>query len=145
MSSKQKTPVKSIRLTAIAHGFRSGLEDSIAAKLTSEGVAFSYEEKVLAYVKPVSSHNYTPDFVLLSNGIVIESKGRFLLEDRKKHLLIRAQHPSIDLRFVFSNSKTRINKRSPTTYGMWATKNGFQFADKFIPQAWIDEEKPNDI
>ena len=139
MSSKRKTPVKSIRDLAIANGFRSGLEDAIADKLTSQGVGFSYEELVLAYVKPVSTHKYTPDFVLLSNGIVVESKGRFLLEDRKKHLLIKAQHPDVDLRFVFSNSKTRMSKRSPTTYGMWATKHGFLYADKLIPQEWINE------
>lgn len=139
MSSKRKTPVKSVRDLAISNGFRSGLEDAIADKLTSQGVGFSYEELVLSYFKPVSTHKYTPDFVLLSNGIVVESKGRFLLEDRKKHLLIKAQHPDVDLRFVFSNSKTRMSKRSPTTYGMWATKHGFLYADKLIPQEWINE------
>lgn len=42
---------------------------------------------------------------------------------------------------MFSNSKTRISKGSPTTYAAWCEKNGFRYADKFIPQAWLIEPK----
>jgi len=102
------------------------------------GVPFSYESHVIRYVKPVTKHRYTPDF-FLANYIVIESKGRFLPEDRKKHLLVKEQHPDLDIRFVFSNANSRINKTSTTTYAMWCEKNGFLYANKMIPQAWIDE------
>jgi len=101
-------------------------------------VSFSYEELVIPYVKPEKPAKYTPDFVL-PNGIIIESKGRFLTEDRQKHLLVKKQHPELDIRFVFSNSRTKISKRSATTYADWAIKNGFLFSDKSIPAEWINE------
>jgi hypothetical protein len=135
-TSKRK-PV-TVRDVAVALGFRSGLEQAISEYLTSKEVGFTYEKHVIQYEKPVTKHKYTPDFVL-ENGIIIETKGRFLPEDRKKHLLVKAQHPDLDIRFVFSNSNTRITKRSPTTYAAWCSKNGFLYADKTIPEEWLRE------
>lgn len=132
------TVATSSKKVGIALGFRSGLEEQIARQLTAAGMRVSFEELKLEYVKPSRKAKYTPDFEL-PNGIIIESKGRFLTEDRQKHLLVKAQHPDRDIRFVFSNSKTRISKTSPTTYAMWCEKNGFRYADKFIPQAWLLE------
>tara|TARA_R110002126_G_scaffold213495_2_gene359967 strand:- start:248 stop:595 length:348 start_codon:yes stop_codon:yes gene_type:complete len=83
---------------------------------------------------------YTPDF-LLPNGILIETKGRFTTEDRKKHLEIKKQHPALDIRLVFTNSKAKIRKGSKTTYGMWCDKHKFMYADKDVPQDWIEERK----
>lgn len=124
----------------LKYGFRSGLEEAIAEKLTSKGVGFTFEELVISYTKPAKASKYTPDFVL-ENGIIIESKGRFLTEDRQKHILVKAQNPEYDIRFVFSNSKTKISKRSKTTYADWCVKNGFLYADKDIPDAWLKEKK----
>ena len=106
--------------------------------LTARGVSYRYEEVKVAYLKPASKHKYTPDFIL-PNGVVVETKGIFDLADRQKHLLVKAQHPALDIRFVFSRSKSPIRKGSPTTYAAWCSKHGFLFADKLIPQAWIDE------
>jgi len=117
-------------------GFRSGLEDKIAKQLTEAGVAYEYETTKIQYVVPESVHKYTPDFVL-PNGIIVETKGRFTLPDRKKHLLIQKQRPDLDIRFVFSNSKTKISKGSKTSYADWCTKNGFIYADKEIPEEWL--------
>jgi len=128
------------KVTRKVHG-RSGLEDKTMADLAQRGVAYRYEEIKVSYLKPASSHKYTPDFVL-PNGIIVETKGIFDVEDRKKHELIRAQHPALDIRFVFSRSKSPIRKGSPTTYAVWCEKRGIPFTDKTIPQAWIDE--PND-
>lgn len=120
------------------HGYRSGLEDRISEQLTDLSVPFDYEKLKVRYeVNEVRS--YTPDFRLLDNGIIIESKGRFVAADRKKHLLIRKQYPDLDIRFVFSNSRNKINKGSKTTYAMWCDKHGFLYADKLIPKEWIDE------
>lgn len=124
----------------LKYGFRSGLEEAIAEHLASKGVRFTFEELVIPYTKPARTSKYTPDFVL-ENGIIIESKGRFLTEDRQKHLLVKHQHPELDIRFVFSNSRTRINKRSTTTYADWCIKNGFLFADKEVPDSWLKEKK----
>ena len=124
--------------TDLLHGFRSGLEDKVSQQLLDEGVPVKYEEMYIEYTRPQSSHKYTPDFEL-PNGIIIETKGRFMVSDRKKHLLIKEQHPELDIRFVFSNSKAKINKNSKTTYALWCTKNGFKFADKLIPLAWLKD------
>ena len=45
----------------------------------------------------------------------------------------------MDLRYVFQNWNTKIYKSSPTTYKMFAEKQGFTLANKEIPQEWIDE------
>lgn len=138
MVTKTKT-TKTSNEVGLKYGFRSGLEEEIARKLTSKGVSFSFEERVISYTKPSRVSKYTPDFEL-PNGIIIESKGRFITADRQKHILIKDQHPELDIRFVFSNSRARISKRSTTTYGMWCEKHGFKYADKEIPDAWIKEK-----
>ena len=117
------------------HGYRSGLEDRVSQQLKKLSVPVKYEELKIKY-EVHDFRTYTPDFEL-PNGIIIETKGRFVLDDRKKHLLIKKQHPDLDIRFVFSNSKAKINKGSKTTYGMWCDKNGFLYADKLIPEEWI--------
>ncbi len=98
-----------------------------------------YETKKIAYVTPEKPHKYTADFDL-PNGIIVETKGRFVTADRQKHLLIKAQHPLLDIRFVFSNSRARISKTSATTYAAWCEKHGFTFADKRVPEAWLKEK-----
>ncbi|WPM81356.1 hypothetical protein R5W60_06690 [Brucella pseudintermedia] len=122
-----------------AKGFRSGLEDKVAATLDAGGYSYAYEGYRVEYTVPARKAKYTPDFPLLQNGIIVETKGRFLTEDRQKHLLIKEQHPNLDIRFVFSNSKTRISKASQTTYAKWCETHGFQYADKSIPLAWLEE------
>lgn len=124
---------------ALAEGYRSGLEDQVSDQLREMGVPFSYEANVVHYIKPARVAKYTPDFLILNNGIIVETKGRFVTEDRQKHLLIKAQHPDLDIRFVFSNPNTRIAKKSPTTYAMWADRHGFPYAKQRIPADWIAE------
>ena len=132
--------VMSKRAVALKHGFRSGLEEETSKFLTDNGAKFTYEEMKIKYLQPATERQYTPDFVL-ENGIIIETKGRFLVADRKKHILIKRQHPNLDIRFVFSNSKQKLNKASRTTYADWCVKNGFQYADKEIPIHWIKERR----
>lgn len=122
----------------LAEGYRSGLEDKIAAQLRAGGIDPQYETLVIKYVKPERIAKYTPDFPL-PNGIIIETKGRFVTADRQKHLLIKEQRPDLDIRFVFSNPKTRISKTSMTTYAMWCEKHGFKYAAKLIPDEWLKE------
>lgn len=120
-------------------GFRSGLEKDIAAQLRACGIDPKYESLKLKY-RVEKDHTYTPDFPI-TNKIIIETKGRFLTSDRMKMLLIQKQYPELDIRFVFSNSKSRISKVSKTTYAQWCERNGFKYADKTIPQSWIAEIK----
>ena len=125
----------------IREGYRSGLEDLVAKQLNSLGIKFEYEPKdaKVEYTKPQSKHKYTPDFVFAE--FIVETKGRFTTADRKKHKLIKEQHPEIDVRFVFSNSNTRISKQSKTTYAQWCEHYGFKYADKLIPNDWLREIK----
>lgn len=130
-----------VRARAIKHGYRSGLEESIADQLNSKKIKFDYEnpENKIPYTIPASDHTYLPDFKL-PNGIIVETKGRFVLADRKKHKLIKEQHPELDIRIVFSNSKAKLSKKSKTTYGMWCEKLGIPYADKTIPEEWLTEK-----
>ena len=127
-----------VRKSAIQRGYRSGLEDNIAKQLKRLNTGAEYEPFKIPYYIPKSDHTYTPDFVL-PNGIVIESKGRFTLEDRKKHILLQQQWPDLELRFVFSSSKSKLRKGSKTTLANWCDRNGFLYADKLVPEAWVSE------
>ena len=127
----------------LKYGFRSGLEKRVADELTSQGISFSYEEMKIEYTRPARQSKYTPDFVLTNSGIIVETKGRFMTDDRAKHLLLKAEHPHLDIRFVFSNPKQRISKASKTTYAMWCEKHGFKYAKGSIPIQWLRETKPN--
>lgn len=125
----------------LKEGYRSGLEDLIASQLEEKGIEVSYESFSIPYTQPQKPRKYTPDFPL-PNGIIIETKGRFVTADRQKHLWVKEQHPDLDIRFVFSNPNSRIGKKSTTTYAMWCSKNGFKYAKQKIPEEWLKEE-PN--
>lgn len=130
-----------LRKRALAEGYRSGLEELIAKQLEAAGIPVAFEAFRVPYVKPSKPSRYSPDF-LIPNGIIVETKGRFVTADRQKHLFIKDQHPALDIRFVFSNPNARIGKKSTTTYGMWCERAGFQYAAKTIPAAWL-REPPN--
>jgi hypothetical protein len=136
--AKKVTKSSNSKWVARKYGFKSGLEENISKQIESKGIVVQYESEKVEYIVPASKHTYSPDF-LLPNGIIVETKGRFVATDRKKHLLVKEQHPELDIRFVFSNSKNKINKTSKTTYADWCIKNGYQFADKIIPQSWFSE------
>lgn len=123
----------------IAYGFRSGLEEKIAEQLRANGIDPKFETIKLPY-KVEKNCTYTPDFPV-GKRIIIETKGRFQTADRMKMLMVRDQHPEYEFRFIFSNSNARISKVSATTYGRWCEKNGFKYANKVIPQEWIEEIK----
>jgi hypothetical protein len=124
------------RQAALVAGYRSGLEVDIDKILKDNGIDGEYEQHKISYTKPATQHKYTPDF-RLPNGIFIETKGRFVLADQQKHILIKTQSPELDIRFVFQNSKNKIRKGSKTTYADWCTKHGFLYADKDIPADWL--------
>ena len=136
--AKKVTKKNNSKWVAKKHGFKSGLEENISNQITNRGISVEYESEEVPYIIPASQHTYHPDFKL-PNGIRVETKGRFVLADRKKHLLVKEQNPNLDIRFVFSNSKNKINKKSKTTYGDWCDKHGFKYADKEIPDSWFSE------
>jgi hypothetical protein len=120
---------------AIKHGYRSGLEERVSRELEEAGVKYEYETQKIKY-RVEEDRTYTPDFIL-PNGIIVETKGRFTVADRKKHLLIQKQYPKHDIRFVFQNSRAKLYKGAKTTYAQWCDKHGFLYADKSIPEEWL--------
>lgn len=127
-----------VRQRAVANGYRSGLEERIAEELAAKGIKVTFEGTKVFYTPPTKLRSYTNDFPL-PNGILVETKGRFVTEDRQKHKAIKTEHPDLDIRFVFSNSKTKLSKGSKTTYANWCDQYGFLYADRSIPDAWLNE------
>ena len=119
------------------HGYRSSLEVKIQKFLTEKGISFKYEAEKIQW-EDRRFRKYTPDFIL-PNGIIIEAKGLFTPEDRRKHKEINKQHPNLEIRFVFENSKRKISKVSKTTYADWCDSLGIVHADKEMPVEWADE------
>ncbi|AZB48864.1 endonuclease [Pseudomonas phage 71PfluR64PP] len=114
--------------------YRSSLEERNAAHVEKLGGTAEFE------MIPERTATYNPDFVL-GNGIIVETKGIFEVADRQKQLFLREQHPELDIRLVFSSSKSKLYSGSKTTYGMWCEKHGIKYADKLIPASWLKETK----
>ena len=119
--------------------YRSAFEINVARSLADRGVSFEYEQKKLPYVpKP---RVYTPDFHLLEADIFVEAKGYMDKGDRVKMILVKKQYPDLDIRFLFLNAKNKIYKGSKTTYAAWADKHGFIWAEKYIPEEWLKNDR----
>ena len=120
---------------AIKRGWRSGLEERVAKELSESGIKYQYESMKIKY-DVIETRTYTPDFIL-PNGIIVETKGRFVAADRKKHLLIQKQFDYFDIRFVFQNARAKLFKGAKSTYSQWCDKHGFLWAQGSIPEEWL--------
>ena len=130
-----------IRREAIKYGYRSGLEHKVSMALDTIKYNYEYESIKIEW-EDLAYRTYTPDFVL-GNGIIIETKGRFLVSDRRKHLAVKKQHPKLDIRFVFTNSKAKLSKGAKSSYSDWCIKHGFRYYDRIIPEDWLKEKGKN--
>lgn len=128
--------------------FRSGLEEKVAQQLNAAGIEYDYEGEWIPYEVPARTAKYLPDFRPHKSSIILEAKGRFGghlsdaqgAKERQKMILLREQHPELDIRFVFQRATNKIYKGSKTTYAKWAGDHGFLWADKgTVPAAWITE------
>jgi hypothetical protein len=128
-----------VRAAAKRAGYRSGFEHSIARAARKSRIKFAYEPAEGRVTWIPKAKTYTPDFVL-PNGVIVEAKGRLTVHDRTKHMLIKQQHPELDIRFVFQYNNP-ITKGSKTRYTDWADKNGFLWAMNEIPREWAREKK----
>lgn len=125
----------------LRNGYRSGLEKTNAEHIARQGFEVRFEPYKVPYIVPETKRTYLVDFEL-TNGIIIETKGKFETNDRAKHLLLHMQYPDLDIRFVFQRPHDPIYKGSPTTLAKWAEKFGFKWATKIIPIEWMHEEGP---
>jgi hypothetical protein len=114
--------------------YKSDLELMIALDAQKRGIKLEYEPIRLPYV---IEHNYTPDWRIPGTNIIIEAKGYFTTEERAKMLAVKEAHPDLDIRLIFQDGGKRLSKTSNTTYGMWATKHGFTWAQGPIPFQWV--------
>lgn len=140
----------SSRPVLIEARFRSRLEKKVADQLDAAGIPYGFESQWVHYTVPARKAKYLPDFTIGDTKILIEAKGRFGgfrsdssgAQERQKLILLKEQHPDLDIRIVFQDAKKPIYKGSKTTYAKWATDHGFTFSDKgVVPPAWKNELK----
>jgi len=120
-----------------ARVYRSGLEVEAAAFLSEHQKEVRYEKLKIEW-EDLKYRTYTPDFEL-DNGIIIETKGIFSAADRRKHLEVQRQHPKLDIRFVFSNARSKLYKGAKSRYSDWCDKYGFKWSHRLIPKEWLTE------
>ena len=114
--------------------FRSGLEERVADLLVELGISYEYETTKIDYT---IEHVYTPDFIL-PNGVVLETKGFWEPEDRRKIKAVKAQNPDLDLRMVFQAPYNKISKKSKTTYAKWCERHDIPWTSFHnIPLEWL--------
>jgi len=114
--------------------FRSGLEERVADLLVELGISYEYETTKIDYT---IEHVYTPDFIL-PNGVVLETKGFWEPEDRRKIKAVKAQNPDLDLRMVFQAPFNKISKKSKTTYAKWCDRHDIPWTSFHnIPIEWL--------
>lgn len=132
--------------------YKSKLEKNNAQHLEDQEVQYLYEPKEgkIEYIIPASKHVYTPDFWFQTQGgkiICVETKGIWEYTDRCKHAWIKKLYPGLDLRFVFTRSRTPTSKGAKQTYADICEGRGrgifkgltWQYADKRVPLDWINE------
>lgn len=140
MTQRKRQQQQAASTTKRSSNYRSKFEASVAKNLDDNKIKFSYETINIDYI---ISSSYCPD-IIFDNGIICEIKGLFRKEERRKHLAIKAQHPTLDIRFVFQNSKTKLTKaKGSLTYAKWCERHGFLYADKIIPPEWYEHKGKN--
>jgi len=122
---------------------KSGLEEVVYTYLTKNKCTFKYEGLKVTYFQPEIKKTYKPDFPI-RGSFIVETKGAFNSADRKKMKLVKSQNPKLDIRFIFSNSKTKIGKKSKTTYAKWCELNDFPYhciysTKEVFPTQWLKE------
>ena len=114
--------------------FRSKLEEKVADLLVELGVKYEYETKKVPYI---IEHIYTPDFILPS-GVILECKGYWDAEDRRKIKAVKTLNPDLDLRMVFQSPFNTISKKSKTTYAKWCERHDIPWTSFHnIPLKWL--------
>ena len=132
-SLKKSPKSKALKQCQQGTNFRSKFEATIAATLNANKIPFDYEKIDLEYCIIGS---YKPDFIF--KNFIVEAKGYFSPEDRRKMLAVKEKHPSLDIRFCFQNAKTKLSrgKKRSLTYAQWAERHGFLWSHGSIPEEW---------
>ena len=103
--------------------YKSKFESQFADDLKKKKLIFTYETLSIDYEITCT---YKPDFIL--NSFIVETKGYFSKQDRRKHLAIKEKRPDLDIRFCFQNSRTKLSKaKNSISYAKWCERHGFQY------------------
>lgn len=125
--------------------YRNRFEQKTAEFLESKKESFVYEKTKFPYIV---EGVYLVDFTIIkkNNQVMhIETKGNGLSFDghvRRKMIGVKKAHPNLDLRILFYSDGKCGPKRKDGTFmrqSDWATKHGFPFAIKEIPEDWLNE------
>lgn len=107
---------------------------------TRRNFTWYYESESIYYVVPARNAKYLPDFPIeMRDGRIwyLETKGRFLPQDRRKHELLKEQKPDLDIRIFFMRDQP-IRKGSKTKYSDWCRKRNIPFCVGVLNEEWFD-------
>ena len=117
---------------------RNNFEKSGADWLKKNGIVYGYETARVPYTL---TKYYIPDFSIppmgSRPGIHIEFKGFLRTADQVKMKAVKRQNPDLNICIVFQDASKKIRKGSKTTYGEWATKNGFPWTEGLPLKKWF--------
>ena len=104
---------------------RNKFEERTLKHLKRAKVEFSYESERIPYT---IYGTYTPDFYI-NGSWLLECKGHFRREDKRKLAAVKHCNPTLDIRILFYSYNARHIK--------WAVKHGFPYAIETIPTEWL--------
>jgi hypothetical protein len=124
--------------------YRSWFEVDIALDALKRDIEFDYEKEHIIWKEPEKLRKYKPDFFVKRKKdgslLVIEAKGRWTADDRKKICYVTEQNPKLDLRMLFERDNTLSKSPNSKHYSEWCDRKGIKWAvGRSIPQEWMDE------
>ncbi len=118
--------------------YRSWLEADVVEDLKKRKIEFEYEKERVVFVEPAKVRTYIPDLSFPS-GLIVEIKGRWTAQDRRKISYVLEQNPDKDIRILFDKDNT-ISRGSKTRYSDWCNKRNIKFAiGNKVPEEWFDD------
>lgn len=96
------------------------------------GLKPQYEKDTFEYT--IEGKN-TPDWRVNIKNVQVEYKGKLTDAVRRKLRAVKRCNPDLILIIIFEDASKKLKKGSPTSYGKWATDNGFYWVD------WKDDKK----
>ena len=123
--------------------YRSWFEVDIAIDALKSGIIFEYEKEHIIWIEPEKVRKYNPDYFVETksgNLIIVEAKGRWTPEDRKKICYVTEQNPRLDVRMLFERDNTLSKSPKSKKYSEWCDRKGIKYAvGRAIPEEWINE------
>jgi hypothetical protein len=137
LNVEREVPPKKTKKPKKKPEFRSKFEKRIARQLKKAGAKFTYERTVIPYIRNGKVAHYHPDFHV-NRQFFLEGKGYFVggARDRLKLILVKQQHPDLDLRLVFQDEK--LLAAPGMTYAHWADTMGIPWSGGGkVPLEWL--------